>query len=90
MNKPTKQLLQALVKSTCGRFFSVTFRKQDGSTRVMNGKDFYQRLLKGGESTLGDTPHVPVVDRNKNAFRSVNSETLIAFKCGRVSATFNG
>lgn len=82
--------LVALIAAAKGRFFSVKFRTKDGKLRVMNGKDFYRRLVKGGENTLRDTQFVPAVDRNKDAFRAINSAALIEFKCGEIRCSFIG
>ena len=80
-----------MIAQTKGRFFSVVFLKKDGEKRVMNGKDKYFRLLVGGKegggngkSNLEHTQYVPVVDRNIEAFRAVNSEKILSFKCGKV------
>ena len=81
----TKDKLKELVRSTKGRFFSLTFEKADGTRRVANGKNFYGKLIAGGNSTHSDSKSVPFVDRNKGSFISANSERVIAFKCGSLS-----
>lgn len=82
----TREQLVELVQATKGKFFSVAFIKRNGERRVMNGKNFYADLLRGGNSTLEHSMSVPVVDRNKGEFRAVNADTLISFKCGKISA----
>lgn len=82
----TRNQLVELIQSTKGKFFSVAYFKRDGSRRVMNGKNFYAELLKGGRSTLDNSLSVPVVDRNKRAFRAVNADTVLEFRCGKIWA----
>lgn len=78
-------ILKELIDKTNGRFFSVTFRKADGSIRKANGKDYYLRLLRGGESTLKESRAVPFVDRNKGSFIAANADRIISFRCGSLT-----
>lgn len=63
--KQTKQKqamknIDQLITETKGKFFSITFEKKDGSLRVVNGKDFYRRLIAGAVNT-------PTIDGLKSA-----------------------
>jgi len=79
-----KTELQNLIAATKGRFFSVEFRKKDGTRRILNGKEKYLRLIKGGEGNLANTQYIHVVDRNLDDWRAVNSDTVACFKCGKI------
>jgi uncharacterized membrane protein len=80
----TKSTLQSFIAATKGKFFSVTFTKKNGERRVLNGKEKYFRLLKGGQNNLAGTPYCSVVDRNLEDWRAVNGETVMEFKCGNI------
>lgn len=80
-----KSELSNLIAQTKGRFFSIKFRKSDGTVRVANGKDFYTSLLCGGDSTHKESNSRPFVDRNKGSFISANGDRVIAFRCGSLS-----
>ena len=82
-----KNELQNLIAATKGRFFSVTFTKKNGERRVLNGKNKYLRLLKGGQNNLAGTPYCSVIDRNLEDWRAVNSDTVAHFKCGKIEKT---
>ena len=75
--------LQELINKTKGRFFSITFTKADGTERVINGKDKYQRLLKGGVSTVAGAGYTSFVNRNKESWACAKPDSVLVFKCGK-------
>lgn len=44
--------LKELLSKTNGRFFTVTFKKKDGSLRTINGRTGVHKYLKGGKATF--------------------------------------
>jgi hypothetical protein len=86
--KETKQTMQTeldnLIAETKGKFFSITFVKKDGSVRVINGKDKYQRLLKGGVNNVKDAGYVPFVNRNTETWASAHKDAVVTFRCGKL------
>jgi hypothetical protein len=82
---PTMQVeLDNLIAETKGKFFSITFVKKDGSVRVINGKDKYQRLLKGGVNHVKDAGYVPFVNRNTETWASAHKDAVVTFRCGKL------
>ena len=83
-NKPkTMQTeLDNLIAQTKGKFFSITFVKNDGTIRVINGKDKYQRLLKGGVNNIANAGFVPFVNRNTETWASAHKNAVLTFRCG--------
>jgi hypothetical protein len=80
---PTMQNeLDSLIAQTKGKFFSITFVKKDGATRVINGKDKYQRLLKGGVDSVRASGYVPFVNRNTETWASAHKDAVVTFRCG--------
>ena len=92
INEPS---LDELIAATNGKFFSITFTKKDGSVRVVNGKDKYNRLIVG--TGLRPQGIVPFVDRNKKSILdkrgggwvSTKNDSVITFKCGSVVKEFH-
>jgi len=82
MTKTMQVELDNLIAETKGKFFSITFVKKDGTTRVINGKDKYQRLLKGGVDTVRDAGYVPFVNRNTEKWASAHKDAVVTFRCG--------
>ena len=74
--------LDNLIAETKGKFFSITFVKKDGSVRVINGKDKYRRLLKGGEYKGETAGFVPFVNRNTETWASAHKDAIVTFRCG--------
>lgn len=83
-HKTMQTELDNLIAQTKGKFFSITFVKKDGSVRVINGKDKYQRLLKGGEYKGATAGFVPFVDRNTETWASAHKDAIVTFRCGKL------
>lgn len=67
-----------------GDFFTVTFIKKDGSTRVMNARLGVKKYLKGGALPYDAISKglLPVFDAQKNDYRMINLNTIISAKVG--------
>ena len=83
-HKTMQTELDNLIAETKGKFFSITFVKKDGSIRVINGKDKYQRLLKGGEYKGATAGFVPFVNRNTETWASAHKDAIVTFRCGKL------
>ena len=73
------------IKDIKGAFFTVTFVKRtDGTTRTMNARFGVKKYLKGGELPYDPIAKglLPVFDMQKNAYRMINTDTLIGAKIG--------
>jgi hypothetical protein len=80
------QTLRTLIKSSNGRFFTATFVKQDGSTRVMNARLGVQSHSNGGTpSTASYDKYMTVFDVKKNGYRTINLETISEVKVNGVT-----
>lgn len=69
-----------------GKFFTVTFKKQDGTIRVLNGRFGVHKFVKGGVSSLNDN-NWNVYD-TKNGYRSIKPESIISVSAGRTHYSF--
>jgi hypothetical protein len=80
----SKEDAKQMIKATKGKFFTVTFTKKDGTTRVMNARLGVKAYLKGGE--LGYNPDekglIPVYDVKTGGYRMVNVNTISKLKIG--------
>jgi hypothetical protein len=72
------------IKDTKGDFFTVTFIKKDGSTRVMNARFGVKKYLKGGELPYDPISKglLPVYDVKVEDYRMININTIISAKVG--------
>jgi hypothetical protein len=75
---------KTLIKATKGKFFTVTFIKKDGTTRVMNCRLGVKAYLKGGELPYDPEPKglIPVYDMGKQEYRIINTNTITNIKIG--------
>lgn len=75
---------KTLIKATKGKFFTVTFTKKDGTTRVMNCRLGVKAYLKGGELPYDPEPKglIPVYDMGKQEYRMINTNTITNIKIG--------
>lgn len=80
----TKAEAKQLIKDTKGKFFTVTFIKKDGTTRVMNARLGVKAYLKGGELPYDPEAKglIPVFDIPKREYRMVNVNTITKLKIG--------
>jgi len=78
-------MLDELLLASAGRFVSVTFRKRDGSLRVMNGRLGVKRYLKGGVSTLNPDTYITLYDTASKGYRAVNRATIQSVTLGGVT-----
>jgi hypothetical protein len=73
-----------MIKDTKGKFFTVTFTKKDGTTRVMNARLGVKAYLKGGELPYDPDAKglIPVYDVKTRDYRMVNVNTITKLKIG--------
>jgi len=76
--------LEKLIEETKGQFFTVKFRKVDGSDRLMNCRIGAHIDLKGGvcHAQRQDTSYKVVWDLPKKAYRLVNLNTIYEVRWG--------
>jgi hypothetical protein len=79
-----KDQAEQLIKDTKGKFFTVTFIKKDGTTRVMNARLGVKAYLKGGDLPYDAASKglLPVFDIPKRAYRMININTISNLKIG--------
>ena len=85
----SKEQAKQLIKNTNGKFFTATFIKKDGTTRVMNARLGVKAYLKGGELPYDPESKglIPVFDVKTGDYRMININTLTNLKIG--SNTYN-
>lgn len=73
-----------MIKDTKGKFFTVTFTKKDGTTRVMNARLGVKAYLKGGELPYDSEAKglIPVYDVKTGDYRMINVDTITKLKIG--------
>ena len=80
----TKEQAKQLILNTKGKFFTVTFIKKDGTTRVMNARLEVKAYLKGGELPYDPEEKglIPAYDVKTGDYRMININTITNLKIG--------
>jgi len=69
--------LKAFIANLNGRFFTVDFRKKDGSYRTINGRTGVVRYLKNGNLPNNNGPEALIVySIHDKGYRTVNLDTI--------------
>jgi len=76
------QAMGKILSFNNGRFFSVKFVKKDGSVRKMTCKKVVKKAIngKGAKYNALERGYLPVYDVSKEAYRTLNFDTLQEFK----------
>lgn len=92
IHEQTAKKIDALIEKTKGKFFTLKFIKKDGTVRIINGKDKYNRLIAGTGSPATDAlkakGYKNAVNRNRETWVSFMPEKVVEFKCGAIHETF--
>ena len=92
IHEQTAKKIDALIEKSKGKFFTLKFIKQDGTVRIINGKDKYNRLIAGTGSPATDAlkakGYKNAVNRNRETWVSFMPEKVVEFKCGAIHETF--
>lgn len=81
----TKAQVEPLLKSTKGKFFTITFKKRtNGNIRVMNARLGVKAYLKGGTLPYNAAAKklLPVFDVNKKQYRAIPLDGISQIKLG--------
>jgi hypothetical protein len=76
--KVTREKLDKLLIDQKGKFFTVVFRKKDGSLRRMNGRLGVRKYLRGGVNKVSryDTPYITIFECISLGYRTANLQTI--------------
>ena len=72
----------SILNATEGRFFTVLYRKKDGSLRRLNGR-IYEKIdaTKGFQHLIVRDVQLRKGDKSEGGYRKIDPHTIIAFKC---------
>jgi hypothetical protein len=65
---------------------TVTFIKQDGSTRILNGRLGVKKYLKGGKLNANTAEYISIYDVQNKGYRSINRNTIVALRMQGIEA----
>ena len=78
--------MRHFINQTKGKFFTIDYKKADGTTRKMLARTGVRKGLVGtGRSTPSHL--ISVYDVANKGYRSINPENVLIFKCGDMEVT---
>jgi hypothetical protein len=80
----SKEQLRYILKNSKGKIMTVVYRKKDGSIRTINTRTGVKKNITGGGLKYNPDEHGYVIlwDLRKQAYRTVNLNTVTALKGG--------
>lgn len=75
-----------MIEQSNGKMVTVSFIKQDGSLRVLNGRLGVKKYLKGGKSSVDANEYIRIYDVQNKGYRSVNRNTIVALRMQGIEA----
>ena len=83
-------MINNILSSVGGKFFTVVFTKKDGTVRRLNGRTGVRRHLKGGDVPAGHVSTrkdmLVVYDVKSKGYRCLSRDSIRAIRCGGVEA----
>lgn len=80
--------VRTFLQNLNGRFFTVSFIKQDGNVRNLNGRLNVKKHLHGGHRLNHNDNHLIVYDVQNKGYRTVNLETVLTIHADHEDITF--
>ncbi len=75
-----------MIDQSNGKMVTVSFIKQDGSLRVLNGRLGVKKYLKGGKATVDAKEYISIYDVQNKGYRSINRNTIVALRMQGIEA----
>lgn len=82
----SSKTLASLIEKSNGKMLTVTFVKQDGATRTLNGRLGVRKYIKGSSLKKSSNDYITIYDVQNKGYRSVNRDTIVAVRCEGIEA----
>ena len=87
MSNSNVDLFRQLINGTNAKYFTVKFRKKDGSIRTMLGQMKVEAYLRNKNTKVAATTshmshYIVVFEPSTLTYKNVNLSTMFYFKCG--------
>lgn len=82
----SSKALASLIEKSNGKMLTVTFIKQDGSERILNGRIGVRKYIKGSTLNKNSSDYITMYDVQNKGYRSVNRDTIVAVRCDGIEA----
>jgi hypothetical protein len=82
----SSKVFASMIEQSNGKMVTVTFIKQDGTTRVLNGRLGVKKYLKGGKLSTNTDDYINIYDVQNKGYRSINRNTIVALRMQGIEA----
>lgn len=82
----SSKALANLIEKSNGKMLTVTFLKQDGNERVINGRTGVSKYIKDFSNTKMSDKYITIYDVKNKGYRSVNRSSIVAVRCEGIEA----
>jgi len=82
----SSKVFASMIEQSNGKMVTVTFIKQDGTTRVLNGRLGVKKYLKGGKLSTNTDEYINIYDVQNKGYRSINRNTIVALRMQGIEA----
>lgn len=82
----SSKALASLIEQSNGKMVTVTFIKNDGSERILNGRMGVTKYIKGSSLKKNSTEYITIYDVQNKGYRSVDRDTIVAVRCNGIEA----
>lgn len=82
----SSKALASLIEKSNGKMLTVTFIKQDGTERVLNGRIGVRKYIKGSTLNKNSTDYITMYDVQNKGYRGVNRDSIVAVRCEGIEA----
>jgi len=79
-----KNNLASFIDLNSNKFMTITFLKNDGSLRVINGRLGVTKYLVGGKKTTGDN-YITIYSLADKGYRNINKANILSVKTAGVT-----
>lgn len=81
----SSKIFANMIDNSNGKMVTVTFIKQDGSLRTINGRIGVHKHIKGS-SNKKNTQYITFYDVKNKGYRSINRDTITGIRCQGIEA----
>ena len=82
----SSKALASFIEKSNGKMLTVTFVKQDGSERTLNGRTGVHKYIKGSTLNKKSEDYIVMYDVQNKGYRSVNRNSIIAVRMNGIEA----
>jgi hypothetical protein len=82
----SSKIFASMIEQSNGKMVTVSFIKQDGSLRVLNGRLGVKKYLKGGKLSTNTNEYINIYDVQNKGYRSINRNTIVALRMQGIEA----